>query len=129
MLETGRWASRVLLVTDGSSTVPVRLVRDGTPALAVGRGDGSIELRTLEVGQNPFRRGDLLVTSGVGGLYPPNIPVAVVTGHDGERAIGVGAEVFDHKVKKTQPGGLLRKKFALADRLVFSKIRERTGGL
>jgi rod shape-determining protein MreC len=87
VLEGGRWASRVLLVTDGASNVPVRLVRDGTPALAVGRGDGTIELRTLEVGQNPFRRGDVLVTSGAGGLFPPNIPVAVVTGQVGERAI------------------------------------------
>ncbi|HTU10533.1 MAG TPA: rod shape-determining protein MreC [Allosphingosinicella sp.] len=87
VLETGRWASRVLLITDGASNVPVRLVRDGTPAMAVGRGDGSIELRTLEVGQNPFRRGDVLVTSGAGGIFPPNIPVAVVTGQAGERAI------------------------------------------
>jgi rod shape-determining protein MreC len=88
VLETGRWASRVMLVTDAQSYVPVRLARDGTPALAHGRGDGTIELTTLEVGQNPFRRGDLLVTSGVGGLYPPNIPVVVVTGYEGERAIG-----------------------------------------
>lgn len=87
VLETGRWASRVLLVTDGSSNVPVRMVRDGTPALAVGRGDGTIELRTLEVGENPFRRGDILVTSGVGGVFPPNIPVATVTGRDGDTAI------------------------------------------
>ena len=87
VLETGRWASRVMLVTDGASNVPVRLVRDGTPALAVGRGDGTIELRTLEVGQNPFRRGDVLVTSGVGGLFPPNIPVALVTASEGETAI------------------------------------------
>jgi rod shape-determining protein MreC len=87
VLETGRWASRVMLVTDGASNVPVRLVRDGTPALAVGRGDGTIELRTLEVGQNPFRRGDVLVTSGVGGLFPPNIPVALVTASQGDTAI------------------------------------------
>lgn len=87
VLETGRFASRVLLITDGASNVPVRLVRDGTPAMAVGRGDGSIELRTLEVGQNPFRRGDILVTSGAGGLFPPNIPVATVIGQEGERAI------------------------------------------
>jgi rod shape-determining protein MreC len=87
VLETGRWASRVLLITDGASTVPVRLVRDGTPALAVGRGDGTIELRTLEVGQNPFRRGDILVTSGVGGIFPPNVPVASVTLLDRDTAI------------------------------------------
>jgi rod shape-determining protein MreC len=84
VLETGRWASRILLVTDGASNVPVRLVRDGTPALAVGRGDGTIELRTLEVGQSPFRRGDVLVTSGVGGIFPPNIPVAIVTTTHGD---------------------------------------------
>jgi rod shape-determining protein MreC len=76
-----------MLVTDGASNVPVRLVRDGTPALAVGRGDGTIELRTLEVGQNPFRRGDILVTSGVGGIFPPNIPVALVTASEGDTAI------------------------------------------
>jgi len=67
--------------------VPVRLVRDGTPALAVGRGDGTIELRTLEVGQNPFRVGDVLVTSGIGGIFPPNIPVARVIRLEGDTAI------------------------------------------
>ena len=87
VLETGRWAARVMLVTDGASNVPVRLVRDGTPALAVGRGDGTLELRTLEVGQNPFRRGDILVTSGVGGLFPPDIPVAVVVDSTNDAAI------------------------------------------
>ncbi len=87
VLETGRWASRVLLITDGASNVPVRLVRDGTPALAVGRGDGLIDLRTLEVGANPFRRGDILVTSGTGGIFPPNIPVARVSRLEGDAAV------------------------------------------
>jgi rod shape-determining protein MreC len=87
VIETGRWASRVLLVSDGASNVPVRLVRDGTPAIASGRGDGSIELKTLEVGKNPFRRGDVLVTSGTGGVYPPDIPVAVVARVEGDRTI------------------------------------------
>ena len=87
VVESGRWASRVLLVTDGASTIPVRLVRDGTPALATGRGDGSLELKTLEVGKNPFRRGDILVTSGVGGIFPPNVPVAVVVTVEGDRTV------------------------------------------
>ena len=65
----------------------VRLVRDGTPAIAVGRGDGSIELRTLEVGENPFRPGDILVTSGIGGVFPANIPVAAVMRIEGDTAI------------------------------------------
>ena len=87
VIEAGRWASRVLLVADSASNVPVRLVRDGTPAIATGHGDGTIDLKTLEVGRNPFRRGDVLVTSGVGGVYPPDIPVAVVVAVNGDRTL------------------------------------------
>jgi long-chain acyl-CoA synthetase len=43
-------------------------------------------------------------------------------------ALGVGREAFKHQVDKTSPGLLLKLKHALADKLVFSKIRERTGG-
>ncbi|HEX8263429.1 MAG TPA: rod shape-determining protein MreC [Allosphingosinicella sp.] len=87
VIEAGRWASRVLLVADSASNVPVRLVRDGTAAIATGHGDGTIDLKTLEVGKNPFRRGDVLVTSGVGGVYPPDIPVAVVVSVQGDRTV------------------------------------------
>jgi rod shape-determining protein MreC len=78
IVETGRYASRVLLITDGANNVPVRLVRDGTPAMATGRGDGTIDLKPLEVGENPFKRGDIFITSGVGGIYSPGVPVAMV---------------------------------------------------
>ncbi|HEX8223546.1 MAG TPA: rod shape-determining protein MreC [Allosphingosinicella sp.] len=87
VIEAGRWGSRVLLVGDTASNVPVRLVRDGTAAIATGHGDGTIDLKTLEVGRNPFRRGDVLVTSGVGGVYPPDIPVAVVVSVQGDRTV------------------------------------------
>ncbi|HXY38391.1 MAG TPA: long-chain fatty acid--CoA ligase, partial [Vicinamibacteria bacterium] len=43
-------------------------------------------------------------------------------------AIGTGRRMFAHTVAGTRPGALLRAQFALADRLVFSKIKERTGG-
>lgn len=82
VVESGRYASRVLLVTDGANNVPVQLVRDGTPALATGRGDGTLEIKPLEVGKNPFRKGDVFVTSGVGGIYKPGIPVAIVATAD-----------------------------------------------
>lgn len=87
VFETGNWGARVLLIVDSGSTVPVRSARDGTPALAVGTGDRELRLQTLEVGVNPFRPGDVLVTSGVGGIYPPDIPVAQVVRIEGEEAI------------------------------------------
>jgi len=43
-------------------------------------------------------------------------------------AIGVGGKVFAHTVARTEPGALLKLRFALADKLVFSKIKARTGG-
>ncbi|HEY0625246.1 MAG TPA: rod shape-determining protein MreC [Allosphingosinicella sp.] len=78
IIEVGRFASRVLLITDGASNVPVRAVRNGIPAMATGRGDGTLDIKPLEVGQNPFRQGDIFVTSGIGGIFGPNIPAAIV---------------------------------------------------
>ncbi len=43
-------------------------------------------------------------------------------------AIGVGREMFAHTVARTEPGALLKLRFSLADKLVFSKIKARTGG-
>lgn len=82
--QTGRHAARVVLLTDAGSTVPVRVVRTGQPALAEGHGDGWLDIRATATGGQPFRRGDLLVTSGTGGVYPPGLPVAVVIGASGE---------------------------------------------
>jgi long-chain acyl-CoA synthetase len=43
-------------------------------------------------------------------------------------ALGVGRQVFHGRVEHRNPGLGLRARHALADRLVFAKIRERTGG-
>jgi len=84
--EVGTHASRIVLISDGGSAVPLRVVRTGEPALGEGRGDGSLEIHSTIVGGPGFRRGDLVVTSGVGGVYPPDLPVAVVTIVSGEIA-------------------------------------------
>ena len=87
VIDSGRSASRVLLLTDRSNIVPVRLTRDGTPAFTSGRGDGQVEVRALEAGRSPFEEGDVLITSGTGGIYPPNIPVAVIVEVFGDTAL------------------------------------------
>lgn len=89
IVDAGTTASRVLLVSDRSSMVPARLLRDGQPIISQGRGDGTIDLRPLEVGRNPFRPGDIVITSGTGGLYPPLIPLARVVRLDDDGAIAV----------------------------------------
>jgi rod shape-determining protein MreC len=85
--EVGHWGARVLLIVDGSSKVPVRSARDGTPAFAIGTGEGELRLQTIELGVSPFQPGDMVVTSGLGGIYPPDIPVAEVVRIEGDMVV------------------------------------------
>jgi len=87
VMDAGALASRVLLVSDRASIVPARILRTGQPVISQGRGDGTVDLRPLEVGRNPFRSGDIVITSGTGGLYPPLIPIARVVRLDDDGAI------------------------------------------
>lgn len=89
IVDAGDVASRVLLVTDRANIVPARILRGGQPVISTGRGDGTIDVRPLEVGKNPFKAGDIIVTSGTGGLYPPLVPIAKVIRLDDDGAIAV----------------------------------------
>lgn len=87
VLHAGHSVSQVLLLSDVDNVVPVRRARDGLPAQVAGNGNGDLEVRTLNVANNPFRPGDILVTSGTGGMYPPNIPVAIVVSRKDDGAL------------------------------------------
>ncbi len=109
--------AEVLLLTDTGNIVPVRRANDSVPAISTGAGDGSLEIRALSAGRNPFKPGDLLVTSGIGGIYQPNIPVAVVVRVQGEIAWGfplanpsridavVVERAFEEVVTRPDPAG------------------------
>lgn len=88
VLEVGHHSARILLLTDAESIVPVRRAADGLPAFLNGKGDGTVQIRLLQLGPNPLHKGDAFVASGTGGLYWPGTPIAVVSEltHDG--AIG-----------------------------------------
>jgi rod shape-determining protein MreC len=86
--EVGSHAARVMLLTDGGSAVPLRVARTGAAALAEGRGSGQLDIRLTTAGAPPLQRGDLLITSGTGGVFPADLPVAAVTGTSGEVAAG-----------------------------------------
>lgn len=87
VLEVGSGTARVLLLTDSQSVVPVRLARNDVAAFAEGRGDGLIQIRLINLGINPIRKGDLLVTSGTGGYFAPGMAVAIATEITGDGAV------------------------------------------
>lgn len=79
VLETSLASSRVLLLTDTESVLPVRRASDQTVAFAEGRGDGLLRIRLINLGLNPLEVGDVFVTSGAGGYYRPGVAVAVLS--------------------------------------------------
>jgi rod shape-determining protein MreC len=78
IVEVGPTTARVLLITDAENVVPVMRAIDGLPAFASGLSNGLVSIKPLDLGINPFKPGDMLVTSGNGGIYRPNTPFAVV---------------------------------------------------
>jgi rod shape-determining protein MreC len=71
--------SEVTLVTDKDHAVPVQVLRNGLRAVVFGSGDtGELALRYMPVSAD-LKEGDILVTSGIDGTYPPGLPVARVT--------------------------------------------------
>lgn len=79
ILEVSDDSARVLLLTDTESVLPVRRAKDEVVAFAEGRGDGLLRIKLINLGINPLKPGDVFVTSGAGGYYPPGIAVAIVT--------------------------------------------------
>ena len=74
----GPWSAEVILITDPEHAVPVRIERTGLRTIAVGAADTtSLALPYLPANAD-IQRGDLLVTSGLGGVFPEGYPVARV---------------------------------------------------
>ena len=76
VVETAQFTSRVLLITDPTHSVPVRVLRNDVLSIATGTGDG-LALKDVAVTLD-IVPGDELVSSGLGDRFPPNYPVGVV---------------------------------------------------
>jgi rod shape-determining protein MreC len=77
LTEVGDRASRVLLITDLNSRIPVTI--ESTHAAAVLAGDNSERPRLLYLpSADMVKVGDRVVTSGEGGVFPPGLPIGVV---------------------------------------------------
>jgi rod shape-determining protein MreC len=71
--------SEAILISDAEHAIPVQSNRSGVRTIAVGTGDPdklSLPFVTVEA---DLRAGDLLLSTGMGGVFPPGYPVAEVT--------------------------------------------------
>jgi rod shape-determining protein MreC len=78
IVESSRFSSRVLLLTDATHAVPAQVLRNGVRVIVEGNGridslDVNHVAPTMDV-----RPGDLLVSSGLGQRFPGGYPVGVV---------------------------------------------------
>lgn len=72
------WLSEVTLITEKDHAVPAQVLRNGLRTIVFGAGDTSqLSLRYMPVTAD-IQNDDVLVTSGIDGIYPPGIPVARV---------------------------------------------------
>jgi rod shape-determining protein MreC len=87
--------STALLITDASHAIPVQVDRTGLRSVAFGTGQTDhLDLKHIPHNAD-IRVGDKLISSGLGGRFPRNYPVAVITNIDrnaGETFIEVRAE-------------------------------------
>lgn len=74
----GESTSRAIMITDSTHAVPVQVLRSGVRGLAEGTGEiDNLMVRHIAA-TTDIVEGDVLVTSGLGGLFPPGYPVAEV---------------------------------------------------
>jgi rod shape-determining protein MreC len=74
------YSSSAMLITDPNHALPVQVNRSGLRSIAVGTGS-FLQLDMLYIPINAdVKVGDMLVTSGLGGIFPPGYPVGTVVG-------------------------------------------------
>ncbi|GMQ89744.1 MAG: rod shape-determining protein MreC [Gammaproteobacteria bacterium] len=77
--EVGAYASKATLITDPGHAIPVLVNRNGLRTIAFGTGAPDRVNVPYLTATADIREGDLLVSSGMGGRFPPGYPVAQVT--------------------------------------------------
>jgi rod shape-determining protein MreC len=74
--QVGPFTSEAVLITDPDHTLPVSVNRNGIRTVAVGTGESNrLRLRAL-TNSSDVVAGDLLISSGLGGVFPSGYPVA-----------------------------------------------------
>lgn len=74
-----RYGAEVILISDAAHAIPVQINRNGIRSIAVGLGDvRKLSLPYLTV-ESDNKVGDLLVSSGLDGIFPAGYPVATIS--------------------------------------------------
>jgi rod shape-determining protein MreC len=81
VVELAPRAAKVLLVTDRSSGVDAFIQRNRANVLVTGLGSGRMELEYTRKGED-VRLGDLVVSSGLDGIFPPGQAIGVIASVD-----------------------------------------------
>lgn len=81
--EVGRAYARVLMISDINARIPVMLASSSWPGLTIGRNDEYLELAFLPAEARP-EVGELVLTSGHGGILPAGLAVGRVDRVDGD---------------------------------------------
>ena len=76
----GPWSSEVILITDPEHAIPVQVARNGLRTIAVGSGNTDELLLPYLAANSDVKGGDLLTSSGLGGVFPAGYPVGRITG-------------------------------------------------
>jgi rod shape-determining protein MreC len=103
---TGERTSWVILLSDLNSRVPVMIEPSHRRAILIGDNTPAPHLE-LDVGDGPIKPGDRVVSTGDGGLLPPELPIGTVIqdGHDVRVALFArpGSSDFVHIVDYSVP--------------------------
>lgn len=79
VVQVDKYTATLILISDAEHAIPVQVNRNGIRSIAVGAGDlGRLSLPYMTV-ESDVRTGDLLVSSGLDGIFPAGYPVAKVT--------------------------------------------------
>ncbi len=79
VLRANPFNAEIMLITDPNHALPVQVNRNGLRSIAVGSGQTNRLNLPFLPNNADIKEGDLLITSGLGGVFPQGYPVGIVT--------------------------------------------------
>jgi rod shape-determining protein MreC len=79
IVTVGRYSAEAILISDAEHAIPVQINRNGLRTIAVGTGELSRLSLPFTTVDADLLEGDLLVSSGMGGVFPRGYPVARIS--------------------------------------------------